>query len=63
MQVNPDWLMAVLIQEWPMLQNSEVSLLEIRLARQAGMINVVLMSFGALALVKVLAQLLGALSD
>jgi hypothetical protein len=54
--------MAVLIQEWPMLHNSEISLFEGRLARQAGMINIVLMSFGALALVKVLAQFLGALS-
>lgn len=45
-----------------MLHNSEISILEVRLARQAGMINVVLMSFGALALVRVLAQLLGALS-
>jgi hypothetical protein len=56
------WLMAVLIQERPMLHNSEINNLEARLVRQARISRIVLMSLSALALVAVLAQLLSALS-
>ncbi len=54
--------MAVLIQEWPMLHNSEINILEVQLVRQARISSVVLMVLGVLALAKVLAQVLGALS-
>ena len=54
--------MAVLIQERPMLHNSEINTFEVQLTRQARISSFVLMSLSALALVAVLAQLLSALS-
>ncbi|MFC1458045.1 hypothetical protein ACETIH_15275 [Microvirga arabica] len=45
-----------------MLHNSEIKTLEVQLARQARVSSVVLMVLSAVALAKVLAQVLGALS-
>lgn len=56
------WLMAVLIWEQPMLYTSEIKTLEIRLARQARISSVVLLVLSALALARVLGQVLSALS-
>jgi hypothetical protein len=48
---------AVLIQEWSMLHNSEISTLEVKLVRQARISSLVLKLLCALALAKVLTML------
>ena len=49
--------MTVLIQEWPMLHDSEISTIEVELVRQARISSLVLKVLCALALAKVLTML------